>query len=405
MSTQSASSRSGDDARARRTTLAACCGIHALQDGLIATMYVLLPVLAQTFGLGYAQVGLLRALHTAAMSVLEIPAGMLAERTGERPLLVFGLACGGAGYLCLSASSGIAAVAMSLALAGLGAAFQHALSSSLITRTFSAGSPRGALGTYNSAGDVGKLAFTALFSTSVGAGIAWQQVASGFGILALTGAGLVLLVLGRAGAGAAAGHDTRLRAAGWGIRDRRAFGGLMLIVLLDIGVQSSFLTYLAFLMLDKQVPAGLAAFAVVLTLTGGILGKFACGFLADRLGMRRSLAIIQCACGAAILAVAASPPLLAFCLLPLLGVVLQGSSSITYGTVGELVDPKRHARAFGIVYSVSGLASIITPVAYGALGDRAGLTTAMAAMAATVLLTVPLSGLLRDDGHAARPAG
>lgn len=41
-----------------RKTLITCCGAHLIQDGLGALQYVLLPILAQLFGLNYAQVGL-----------------------------------------------------------------------------------------------------------------------------------------------------------------------------------------------------------------------------------------------------------------------------------------------------------------------------------------------------------
>jgi hypothetical protein len=43
-----------------RATLATCSSAHVLHDGLTDVLYVLLPVIAQTFGLNYAQIGLIR---------------------------------------------------------------------------------------------------------------------------------------------------------------------------------------------------------------------------------------------------------------------------------------------------------------------------------------------------------
>ncbi|GIS88434.1 MAG: hypothetical protein CM1200mP18_11440 [Gammaproteobacteria bacterium] len=43
------------------------------------------------------------------------------------------------------------------------------------------------------------------------------------------------------------------------------------IVFVDIAVQDGFLVFVAFLMIEKNVPASLAAFAVVATLAGGVL--------------------------------------------------------------------------------------------------------------------------------------
>lgn len=400
------SAETSPDRGARRVALGGCCAIHVLQDGLIATMYVLLPLLAQTFGLGYAQVGMIRALHASAMAMLEIPSGVLAERVGERPLLVLGLFLGGVGYLCLSIAGGISGIAFSLFVAGVGGAFQHALCSSVISKSFAGSAPRSALGTYNSAGDVGKLAFTGLFSLAIAVGLSWQQIVSGYGALAVLAAVAVLALFTRHGVGHR--HAPPItdgpRASGWGIRNRNAFITLIVIVFLDIGVQSGFLTFLAFVMLEKQVPAGLASFAVVLTLSGGIFGKFGCGFLADRLGIRSSLIIVELACAVAIVAVALAPTLIAFALLPVLGVVLQGSSSITYATVADLVDRKRHSRAFAVAYTVAGLASISAPVAFGAIADRFGLTTTLLAMAVVVLVPIPLSSALGHSPRGARTA-
>ena len=46
----------------KKQTLAVSAGVHATQDGLTSTVYVLLPILAQSLGLSYAQVGTVRAV-------------------------------------------------------------------------------------------------------------------------------------------------------------------------------------------------------------------------------------------------------------------------------------------------------------------------------------------------------
>lgn len=388
----------------RRLTLAACCATHAVQDGLTASIYVLLPILAQAFGLGFAQVGLVRAVHSGAMGLLELPSGMLSERLGQRRLLAFGLLCAGGGYLTVSMASGFPGLLLGLCLAGCGAAFQHALSSSLVSGAFSGPARRTALGAYNSSGDTGKLLFTGLLTTLLGAGAAWPHVAAGYGSLAVAaGVGLLFLLRAiRAGApdpspppSPSPRRRPSLRGADWGIRHRRGFAVLAVIVLLDLAVQDAFLVFVAFLMLHKQAPVALAGFAVVLTLAGGVAGKFGCGLLAARLGPVRALVVVELASAAAILAVLAAPAMVALCLLPLAGVVLQGSSTVTYGTVGDLVEERRQSRGFALVYTLSSAASIVGPVAFGLVSDGFGLETAMVAMALVVALPAPLALLLR----------
>jgi MFS transporter, FSR family, fosmidomycin resistance protein len=222
---------------------------------------------------------------------------------------------------------------------------------------------------------------------------------TGFGLMAVLGAVALFFILRRLHVGSRPALDARAKMAiasiGWGIRDRTGFSALAVIVFLDIAVQSGFLTFLAFLMLEKQVPAALAALAVVLTLAGGIFGKFGCGFLAERIGVRRSLVVVECLTAAGIVAILVSPTLIAYVLLPVLGLVLQGSSSITYATVSDLVRHDRRSRGFAAIYSIAGGASIAGPIIFGVIGDRFGLAPAMLAMAVVVLLPVPLSALLR----------
>ena len=117
--------------RGRRILIAAC-GAHFLQDGLVALQYVLLPILAQAFGLNYTQVGFLRAVSNSAMTLLEIPAGVLSERFGETRLLFFGLLCASLGYLGVALASSFHLIVIGFLIAGSGAAFQHSLSSALI---------------------------------------------------------------------------------------------------------------------------------------------------------------------------------------------------------------------------------------------------------------------------------
>ena len=97
-----------------------------------------------------------------------------------------------------------------------------------------------------------------------------------------------------------------------------------------------------------------------------------------------------------ILAVLLSDKVFAFFLLPLVGVCLQGSTSITYGAVGDLVREDRVSRGFAIIYSVSSLSGLLGPIAFGLLSDKYGIETTMVAMAAISLLAIPPIILLRS---------
>ena len=73
-----------------RSVLAAAGAMHFVHDGFSEILYVLLPVWAGEFRLSLWQVGFIRSAYTGGMAAFQIPAGLLAERLGERPLLMLG---------------------------------------------------------------------------------------------------------------------------------------------------------------------------------------------------------------------------------------------------------------------------------------------------------------------------
>ena len=382
-----------------KRTLATCSATHTLHDGLSDITYVLLPILAQTFNLSLAQVGLIRAAHRAAMAIFQIPAGLVAERLGERNLLAFGTACTGFAFLALGFASGFHAILFALFVAGFGSAFQHPLCSAIISHAYPGTGRRAALGTYNFAGDLGKFAFGGTTSLLFIAGIGWQIPVTFFGVLAIGCAVLIVLALGATGVKApkteAAHEAPRVTVKGWGIGNKQGFTALCLIEIIDSATRTGFLTFIAFLMIAKGLPEGWAALSVPLILVGGMAGKLACGFLAERFGIIRTVVITEIATGCGILATLALPNLAAFVLLPLIGIALNGTSSVLYATIGDLVDKDRLPRAFGLFYTLGSACGIAAPLGYGLLGDRVGIETAIALIGILVFLTVPLALVLR----------
>jgi MFS transporter, FSR family, fosmidomycin resistance protein len=149
------------------------------------------------------------------------------------------------------------------------------------------------------------------------------------------------------------------------------------------------------------LPEGWAALAIPLILVGGMAGKLACGFLAERIGVIRMVVVTEVATGCGILATLALPAAGSFLLLPLIGVVLNGTSSVLYATIGDFVDDRRIARVFGLFYTLGSLCGVVAPLAYGLLGDAYGVEVSIAAMGCAVFLTVPLAMML---GPSAVPA-
>jgi len=381
----------------QKRTLGTCCAAHTVHDGFSDVTYVLLPLLAQTFGLSLAQVGMIRSAHRVAMAAFQIPAGLIAERFGERNLLALGTLIAGVSFLGLGYAPGFWALLIALFFAGVGSAVQHPLASTIISHAYPGDGRRAALGTYNFFGDVGKFAFGGIVSLLLLAGISWQAPVIGFGIAGILTAIAIFATVSntRVTKAAVAQAEPQKKVKGWGIRNKPAFTALCAIEILDSTTRTGFLTFIAFVLLERGMPEGWAVLSVPLILVGGMAGKLACGFLAERLGVVRMIVITEVATGLGILATLVLPGAASFLLLPLIGIVLNGTSSVLYATIGDFVEQDRLARAFGLFYTLGSLCGIAAPLGYGLIGDLYGIETSMAIIGIAVFLTVPLAAIMR----------
>ena len=151
------------------------------------------------------------------------------------------------------------------------------------------------------------------------------------------------------------------------------------------------LTFLPFLLKEKGASLPAVGFALALVFLGGAAGKFACGWLGARVGVLLTVLATEGGTAACILAVLALPLTPLFALLPLLGLMLNGTSSVLYGTVPELTPADRAERAFALFYTGTIGSGAISPVLYGVLGDRLGAHWATAATAMVALAIFPLA--------------
>ena len=380
--------------------LIASCGAHLVQDGLVALQYVLLPILAQVFGLNYSQVGFLRAVSNSAMTLLEIPAGVLAERFSEMRLLIFGLLCAGLGYLWVAHAANFYLILLGFLIAGSGAAFQHSLASALISKSFDDAGRRRALGIYNAFGDVGKLAFTGVFSLAIGVGVAWNLVVTALCMVTLSFALLMIFLLRRS-VPAPAVDTTSQRIAladgKWGIKHPRRFSWLCLTVFLDTLAQSVFLTFIAFLLLAKGAGDALSSLAVVLALSGGMVGKLVSGYLAVHYGDRNAFRILQLVTILGLILLAILPALPILILLPLIGVAVQGSTTVTYGALADFIQRDRQSRGYAIIYTLSSLSAVVGPVVFGGLADLYGVELSLVILAVLTTVTLLSGKVLRKS--------
>ena len=387
---------SGATRRDEKRTMWVASGAHALHDGYTDLIYVMLPVWQAEFGLTYAAVGALRGLFAGTMASLQIPAGHLSERYGAAMILAGGTALTGLGYCLAGLSGGFVALLVALLIGGLGASTQHPIASALVARAFSGPRSLKALGGYNFAGDIGKMTVPALAALMMTV-MPWRPTVIALGAVGFIAAILILIVTPRYGPVAIAakttGDDSATAVAPKA--PRYAFPTLLSIGVIDSATRMGFLTFLPFILTAKGASLPSIGLALTLVFAGGAAGKLICAFLGARIGIINTVFVTEVLTLALILALLPSSLEVAFVILPVLGVMLNGTSSVLYGSVPELVAPERRARAFGQFYTGTIGAGAIAPIIYGFIGDRIGLTGGMIIVGTMVLVTLPLAFALR----------
>jgi MFS transporter, FSR family, fosmidomycin resistance protein len=392
--------------RDERRALAVACGAHALHDGYTDLIWVALPIWQAEFSLSYAATGFLRTMFSGTMATFQIPSAALAERIGGATVLAVGTALAGLCYALAGLSAGFVLLVAALLLGGLGAATQHPLGSALVARAFAGPRAITALGTYNFAGDIGKMALPAA-ATALLLIMPWRPA---YGLLGLIGiaAGIAIFVLTPRFAPERSADDHHAEPAKNAAAHRSRFepGYFLLlgIAAIDSATRAGFLVFLPFLLIAKGASVTTAGFALTLVFVGGAAGKLSCAWISARFGVIGTICITEGLTACGMLAVLTLPLEAALLLLPFFGVVLNGTSSATYGSVPQFARPAERNRAFSWFYTGTLGAGALAPTVSGFAADFVGVPAGVMIVAALVLATLPVAWGLRPAFKAARNA-
>jgi predicted MFS family arabinose efflux permease len=369
---------------------------HFLDDGFTDSIYLLLPFIAAELNLSFSQVGLLKGVFSGSMGLLQVPLSLLGERIGELTVVAVGTFGLTGGFLILSKVSTFPAIFLSLIFSKGTAAGQHGLSSSLLSRAFEFSKRRAAMGTYNFSGDMGKVCLPFLLTVMINLW-GWREavftlslvgMAAGAALWTLAGEKREPLPLTQFS------ERPKVKASGWGIGNPKSFSALLTIGVIDISTRTALLTFLPFLLLRKGISVGQVGFALTLLFAGGAMGKFVCGLLAEWFGVIPMVIATEVLTATGILSLTFSSPSMIWILLPFVGIVLNGTSSVLYATVAEIIAPTARSRGYGLYYAITLGCGAISPMLYGLLTDSLGLSVAIVTTALMVLLTLPLSRYL-----------
>src|SRR5262245_10381363 len=306
-----------------RRAIGVAGGAHALHDGYTDLIYVMLPIWQAEFGLGYAALGLLRTCFAGTMATLQIPSGLLSERLGVPLVLAAGTALSGLAYLLAGASVGFYTLVIALLIGGAGASVQHPLASTLVARAFAGPRSMKALGTYNFAGDIGKMTVPALASIMLVV-LPWQPTLAILGGLGLLAAAAIFLLTPRFPDIPVVADTEKVDAAPTaGKVTSFGFPVLVTIGVIDSATRMAFLTFLPFVLLAKGASLPTVGLALTLVFAGGAAGKLVCAFIGARIGIIATVCLTEGLTTLGILALLPLPLEVALLTLPVIGIALN----------------------------------------------------------------------------------
>ena len=241
--------------RQRARSLFSFCAFHFMDDGFADSIYLLLPFIAVELHLSFSEVGLLKGVFSGAMGLFQVPLSLLGERVGELTVMAsgtFGLA---GGFLLLSLATTFPAILGALIFAKGTGAGQHGLSSSVLSKVFEDSGRRAAMGTFNFAGDVGKVTWPFLLALLINF-MGWRSAVFTLSLGGIA-AGAILWTLARKTKTHALRYPrwmkSRLRkTAAGGSRIEKGFSALLTIGIIDISTRTALLTFLLFFYYKKK---------------------------------------------------------------------------------------------------------------------------------------------------------
>ena len=364
---------------------------HILSDLFFALLIPLLPTIKNDLHLSYTEIGLLRSAFSGASAILQIPAGFMAENFGEFWMLLGGNIWVSVGLIAMAIMPGFWSLISMTVVGGLGGGTQHPLASSMVSRAYESSGRSSAVGTVNFAGDLGKMLAPAsaagllLFGT-------WRTALWVVGALGLFFMAAAIPLKSKLDLGKPLQQiSSSLTEQSESESKLSGFIVLTVIGILDNAVRNGALILFPFILIERGMTEGQITLMLFLLFAGGAAGKYVCGWLDERVGTIPLIWLTKGMTAALLISTLVAPAISLWPLAVILGVGLNGTSSVLYATVAKFIPAQRRARYYGYFYTTNEIGTVGAPLAYGLIADQMGLRTSILIMGVVTSLILPAS--------------
>jgi len=345
----------------------------------------LLPLIRDTFALSYTESGFAVSAYSLSLGLANAPMGVLADRIGPRRVLAGGLVLLGIASVALALAGAYWQLLLLLIGMGIVSGTYHAPAASLLSRSFPERGRGAAMGFHITGGHFSFFAVPLIAGSLAAATGTWRTPYLWFAAAPILSGLVVWAAAPKAHtAPAARGRMDALRDL---VAVARKVGP---VVGLSISFQVGFAAFLAFLsvyMVDARgVGIVLASALFSVPNLGGLFGAPLGGWLSDRLGRRRVIALGLAILGPLVWVFTVTPTELVILPLIVIGLVSSLRQTVTEVLVAESASVERRATTLGAYYLLSAEVGGLAAPILGALATAIGIAAAFSAIG--VLLVV-----------------
>jgi FSR family fosmidomycin resistance protein-like MFS transporter len=347
---------------------------HLAVDFTSGAVPALLPFFATKFDLSYTETAVLMLAVLVSSSLVQPLFGLWSDARGAIWLLPAGIALAGVGIASASMAPSYALVALLVFVAGIGIAAYHPEGAKFAA--FASGRRRASgMSYFNIGGNTG-YALAPIILTPL---VLWLGLTGG--ALATIPVFVVAAIIFRSLPAlerltpAASGRTTRE-----GEDDLRAMGILSITIVLRGAAWFALLTFVPLWVVADGGTKGEGGRVLALMLVAGAIGTLVLGWVADRIGLRRTLIVTQGLIPFGIVAFVAIGGVLGTIALMVVGLCTVGTFGVTM-VLSQFYLPRHVGMASGLTVGLAMGIGGIAAVALGAVADAIDLQTAFYAAA------------------------